>query len=183
MTTIEKISNFSKELKVVCGKEFEFITTNKIDIYDVYDYINKIEKLLVEKNRKYGDAALTPLNVFSSLNSTSSILIRLDDKLSRLLSDQNDDDEDIILDILGYLFLLGVSFNYSLAEKIKRKIAFIIDIILNKKRQNKYTKNPILNKNIDTIIYNYLTDEKIKKLILHFICYKLDKNVLLNYLK
>ena len=33
-------------------------------------------------------------------------MVRLDDKLSRLQSGQCDDDEDVILDIIGYLILL-----------------------------------------------------------------------------
>lgn len=61
--------------------------------------------MLIEKNRKYGDSALHPTRIFSKLSPVEQINIRIDDKLSRVLSGQNDEDEDIDLDLIGYLFL------------------------------------------------------------------------------
>ncbi len=60
--------------------------------------------LLIEKNRKYGDAILNPFNLFSSRNIRHTILSRLDEKMSRLLNSNDDEDEDIIIDIMGYLY-------------------------------------------------------------------------------
>jgi hypothetical protein len=68
-----------------------------------------IKELLLEKNRKYGDAALQPLRVFSRSPIHEQINVRLDDKLSRIVNRQNDEDEDPILDLVGYLILLLVA--------------------------------------------------------------------------
>lgn len=76
------------------------------------DYVirttDKIRDLILEKNRKYGDSALNPKRVFSQASIDEQIKVRLDDKISRLQSNQLDDDEDVILDMIGYLILLLV---------------------------------------------------------------------------
>ena len=65
--------------------------------------------LLLEKNRKYGDSALTPKRIFSKADAVEQIKVRLDDKISRLMNQQNDDDEDVDMDLMGYLVLLRVA--------------------------------------------------------------------------
>lgn len=70
-----------------------------------------IKQLLINKNRKYGDSAVNPRRVFSSASPMEQILVRLDDKVNRWLNRQNDDDEDIILDLIGYLILYRVANN------------------------------------------------------------------------
>ena len=65
--------------------------------------------MLLDKNRRYGDSALNPVRIFSKATSSEQILVRLDDKLSRLRSSQLDDDEDVINDLIGYLILLKIS--------------------------------------------------------------------------
>ena len=65
--------------------------------------------LLVEKNRKYGDSALQPLRLFSRADAVEQLRVRIDDKLSRILSAQADDTEDAELDLLGYLVLLRIA--------------------------------------------------------------------------
>jgi hypothetical protein len=83
-----------------------------------------IGSLVVEKNRRYGDSALSPLNLFSRFvvpgNSAccdenerlkhrafNQILTRLDDKLKRI---QNADTlrKNDVADVMGYLLLLCV---------------------------------------------------------------------------
>jgi hypothetical protein len=66
---------------------------------------NSIRDFLLEKNRKYGDSALKPKRVFSKASPREQIAVRLDDKLSRLMSGQVDDTEDTKLDLIGYLIL------------------------------------------------------------------------------
>lgn len=73
--------------------------------------LEKIGDMLIEKNRKYGNSALEPLRVFSKASSKEQILVRLDDKLSRLKNQQIDEDEDVINDLIGYLFLLKLATN------------------------------------------------------------------------
>ena len=69
----------------------------------------EIRELLLEKNRKYGDSALNPKRIFSKADAVEQIKVRLDDKISRLMNQQNDDDEDVVMDLIGYLVLLRVA--------------------------------------------------------------------------
>ncbi len=72
--------------------------------------VEKIVKLLKEKNSAYGNTALNPANIFSKLDSTEAICARLDDKLSRIKNKGIDDKtEDTVDDIIGYLLLLKMS--------------------------------------------------------------------------
>ena len=68
-----------------------------------------VSDMLIEKNRKYGDAALNPKRVFSQASSIEQIKVRIDDKLSRIANQQEDEDEDVIWDLLGYLVLLRIA--------------------------------------------------------------------------
>ena len=70
---------------------------------------DELKAMLLEKNRKYGDSALNPCRVFSRANSVEQILVRIDDKLSRIQNRQNDDDEDAVMDLAGYLILLMIA--------------------------------------------------------------------------
>jgi hypothetical protein len=70
---------------------------------------DEMKALLLEKNRKYGDSALQPVRIFSKANAVEQILVRLDDKLNRIVNAQNDEDEDPVTDLIGYLILLKVA--------------------------------------------------------------------------
>lgn len=72
--------------------------------------------VLLDKNRKYGDSAIHPKRIFSKADPIEAINVRLDDKISRLISGQADEDEDIDLDIIGYLILRRV------AKKVHAKV-------------------------------------------------------------
>lgn len=67
-----------------------------------------MKALLLEKNRRYGDSALHPLQVFSRLNPSEGIRVRLDDKLSRVSNNASLRKNDCS-DILGYLVLLCIA--------------------------------------------------------------------------
>lgn len=73
---------------------------------EILNQVKEIGTFLIEKNRKYGNSAIQPTRIFSKASDEEQIMVRLDDKLSRLQSGQCDDDEDVILDIIGYLILL-----------------------------------------------------------------------------
>ena len=75
----------------------------------IREVCNEILELLIDKNRKYGDSALKPVRIFSSSDAKEQIRVRIDDKLSRIVSKQLDDDEDVINDLIGYLILLKVA--------------------------------------------------------------------------
>jgi len=76
--------------------------------HDIARHCDFVKQMLLEKNAKYGDSALAPLRIFSQANPTEQILVRIDDKLSRIKSTKTDD-EDVILDLIGYLVLLQIA--------------------------------------------------------------------------
>lgn len=57
---------------------------------------------MLEKNRKYGNAALEPIRILSKASTAEQILVRMDDKLNRIKNEQIDEDEDVIKDLVGY---------------------------------------------------------------------------------
>jgi hypothetical protein len=69
----------------------------------------EVMKVLVEKNAKYGDAALSPVRVFSKASAIEQILVRIDDKISRAKKGHPGEDEDVVLDLIGYLILLRIA--------------------------------------------------------------------------
>ena len=70
-----------------------------------------IKEMLLEKNRRYGDSALSPMRVFSRASAEEQIRVRLDDKLSRIARGAGElaDDEDTLFDLVGYVVLLRVA--------------------------------------------------------------------------
>lgn len=75
---------------------------------DIEMCLDSMKALLIEKNKRYGNSALQPLNVFSKQDSSNSICIRLDDKLGRIRNSKELRKNDIA-DMIGYLTLLCVS--------------------------------------------------------------------------
>lgn len=71
---------------------------------------DEIKSLLLEKNAKYGNSALDPVRIFSRASAEEQILVRIDDKLSRIMHGIGlaADDEDVINDLIGYLVLYKV---------------------------------------------------------------------------
>ena len=70
----------------------------------------QITTLLKEKNTDYGDSALNPLNIFSKLDAVESLCCRLDDKIARISNKGiNDQTEDTVDDLIGYLLLLKMA--------------------------------------------------------------------------
>ena len=71
--------------------------------------LEEVSDMLISKNKAYGDAALSPTQIFSKLSSEEGIKVRIDDKLSRIKnSGFNDETEDTVLDLIGYLILLRI---------------------------------------------------------------------------
>ena len=69
-----------------------------------------IKLILLEKNAKYGNSAVEPLSVFSKQDNAAAICARIDDKLSRIAnSGLNDETEDTLDDLIGYLILLKIA--------------------------------------------------------------------------
>ena len=69
-----------------------------------------LEDLLLQKNAKYGNSALEPLNVFSEAGAVAGIKMRIDDKLKRIKNaGLVDATEDTLQDLAGYLILLMIA--------------------------------------------------------------------------
>jgi hypothetical protein len=71
---------------------------------------DEICTLLVQKNVKYGNSALEPTRIFSKASTTEQLLVRIDDKLSRIKTTGLEaPDEDTLNDLIGYLILLKIA--------------------------------------------------------------------------
>ena len=88
-----------------CGDHFTLPFDECLDMV-----VAEITTLLKEKNIAYGNTALNPTNIFSRLNASEAICARLDDKLARIKNKGiNDQTEDTVDDLIGYLLLLKMS--------------------------------------------------------------------------
>lgn len=75
----------------------------------VQEVVNEVRDTLIAKNKAYGNSALEPVRVFSTADPVEQLRVRIDDKLSRLKSSLNNDNEDTVLDLMGYLVLLRIA--------------------------------------------------------------------------
>ena len=69
---------------------------------------DSLKKVLMTKNLRYGDSALTPIKFFSNLSGEEALKVRLDDKLSRIQNSEELRKNDVV-DLMGYLALLCIS--------------------------------------------------------------------------
>ena len=77
---------------------------------DISRVCDQVKDLLLQKNLKYGDSALNPIRVMSKSGPIEQILVRIDDKLNRIKQGNIlMDDEDVVLDLIGYFILLKVA--------------------------------------------------------------------------
>ncbi len=73
----------------------------------IADECDALKEMLLAKNRAYGDSALRPVRILSKASAEEQILVRIDDKLSRIARGSAVG-EDTIADLIGYLVLLRV---------------------------------------------------------------------------
>ena len=81
----------------------EMDTQQKIDIL-----FNNFGNFLKEKNKRYGDSAISPMQLFSKLDASNSICIRIDDKLNRIKNSQEGLRKSDVCDLFGYLALFMI---------------------------------------------------------------------------
>lgn len=74
----------------------------------IVEVCDSVKFLLLEKNQRYGNAAMSPLNIFSKEGADNQIRNRLDDKLSRIKNSDTLRKNDVS-DVIGYLILLSIS--------------------------------------------------------------------------
>ena len=86
------------------------LTESEMKISGICD---DIKELLIHKNRKYGNSALKPCRVFSKSSPVEQLLVRIDDKLNRIMQGAGllAEDEDVVNDLIGYLVLLKIGMN------------------------------------------------------------------------
>lgn len=83
-------------------------------------FITDIKNFLLEKNKKYGDSVISPVRVFSMLTSEQGILIRMDDKVNRIINNNEIKPKlNDMIDLIGY-----ISFLFVLDLKAGNKISF-----------------------------------------------------------
>ncbi len=93
------------------------LTESEMKISGICD---DIKELLINKNRKYGNSALKPCRVFSKSSPVEQLLVRIDDKLNRIMQGAGllAEDEDVINDLIGYLVLLKIGMNDEKNKKL-----------------------------------------------------------------
>lgn len=88
----------------------------------IHEIMGAMKDLLLYKNQKYGDSAINPKGIFYKGDSTNSILIRLDDKLGRVMSNTEDKPRiNDVCDIIGYCTLLLISMGVTSEDIAKFK--------------------------------------------------------------
>ena len=70
--------------------------------------IENIQNTLRQKQIRYGNSAFQPLRIFSKSPADEQLRVRIDDKLSRIKNQSQDDTEDTEGDLIGYLILLRI---------------------------------------------------------------------------
>lgn len=125
---VPKTGSDAKQAK----SEIEIVSRNTFDPKSLYPYgetptqqkikdiLSEMTNLLLYKNQKYGDSALNPKKIFYKGDSTNSILIRLDDKIGRVMSNTEEKPRvNDVCDIIGYCTLLLISMGVT-AEDIEK---------------------------------------------------------------
>lgn len=74
---------------------------------NITEVCESLKKFLLEKNKRYGNSALEPINVFSKLSAEEGIKLRMDDKVKRIKNSTELRKNDVI-DLTGYLILMCV---------------------------------------------------------------------------
>jgi len=78
-------------------------TQEKIDLL-----FGNFREFLKEKNKRYGDSAISPIKIFSKNDAGNQILNRLDDKLSRIANSNEGLRKSDVCDLFGYTALLMI---------------------------------------------------------------------------
>jgi hypothetical protein len=69
----------------------------------------EIAEMLINKNVSYGNSALNPVRIFSKADPKEQLMVRLDDKLSRIKNSGSFPGDNDIDDMTGYLVLYKIA--------------------------------------------------------------------------
>lgn len=72
---------------------------------------DSVKDFLLEKNRRYGDSALHPIQVFCKESPAVQLTARMDDKLNRIVNSPHLRKNDVV-DLIGYLILICAAENW-----------------------------------------------------------------------
>ena len=100
----KKKESFEFKKENIKKVEFDKTKGNTFESHLKY-LLGCMERFLKEKNLKYGNAALEPINVFCCDSAEGSICTRIDDKISRIKNSDELRKNDVV-DLTGYLILL-----------------------------------------------------------------------------
>lgn len=106
---LQKANKTPEDTKIYTSSENPFHDDMNNTQQKIIEVCERIKNLLLEKNRKYGNSALNPVRVFSKADTVEQIKVRMDDKLSRIRNEQGDEDEDVYMDLAGYLVLMLIA--------------------------------------------------------------------------
>lgn len=137
----------------------------KVNIDLVNKVLEQITETLIEKNKRYGNSALSPIGIFYKGKSTNSIEIRIDDKINRIKNSDTLRTNDVY-DLLGYLYLYSISrgiFMFNTSNTFEEKVRMISEHIngcinyyaehkINKERFSIFEKENTNNCNISDCI-------------------------------
>lgn len=101
----DKIKDELNKLLIADNDGSTIVTTFEKNLNSI---LNSIGKFLKEKNKRYGNSALEPSNMFFKGNSEEGIRIRIDDKLKRIKNSDVLRKNDIV-DLIGYLIILCIT--------------------------------------------------------------------------
>lgn len=83
----------------------------------IEELFDNFKEFLKEKNRRYGNSAIQPTQIFSRTPADQQILNRLDDKLSRVKNSPELKKNDVS-DVFGYIALLMIKNNWTTFDEL-----------------------------------------------------------------
>lgn len=108
----------SREMIVAESSRFKDLLSTKL-LSLVSEEVDALTAMLLEKNEAYGNSALDPIRLFSSVDTVEQIRVRIDDKISRIIWGHDYAGDDNPSDIEGYFILLRVALRMQAALEEK----------------------------------------------------------------
>lgn len=118
-------------------------------VVGIAEVCDEVKELLLSKNLRYGNSVFEPVRIFSKQDAGEQILVRIDDKLSRIKqSGLQGADEDTLKDLIGYLILLKV-FNNNADKNRQDEEGWSGETITGDDWHLSLTESPMIDENID----------------------------------